>query len=109
MKSDLDILQLTDKEKIAFLEKRHESIIKWIERERQRAIDAIKPLPSPMDFQMSTEEEQEQTTRAIMESNWHHDSVEGAYSYLLTAIEVGDKQMIAKLYKEKFPSNEYEI
>jgi len=109
MKSDLDVLGLSDKEKIAFLEHRHEMIIKWIEREKQRAIDARKPLPSPMDFQMSTPEEQEKETRAIMESNWHHDAVKGAYSYLLTAIEVGDERMIAKLYKEKFPNNEYSI
>lgn len=109
MKSDLGTLQLTDKEKIAFLEKRHESIIKWLNNRIEEAKKEIIPEPHPLDFALSTEEEKENRLNDIYYTNRRANSIIDQYEYMLEAIENGTKSMITHLYKEKFPSNEYEI
>jgi hypothetical protein len=109
MKSDLDTLQLTDKEKIAFLEKRHESIIKWLNSRIEEAKKEIIPEPHPLDFALSTEEEKENRLNEISFTNRRAGCVISQSEYTLIAIENGTKSMIARLYKEKFPSNGYEI
>ena len=107
--TDLDILRLSDKEKAEFLSYERELIVKWIEREMNRAENSRKPIPHPLDFMMSTDEEKEKETRAVQEHNWHCDSVSNAYSYLLAAIEVGRKTLVNRMIKDKFPGNEYSI
>lgn len=106
---DLDLLELTDKEKIEFLLAQRTAIINWIKKEEKKHEDDRKPLPHPLDFSMRTDEERDTKESEIWAHNWHCDAVVGAYSYLLTAIEVGDAQMINQRLREKFPGNDYSI
>jgi len=108
--NDLNILGLTDAEKVAFLLRERDLMVKWIKRQKKKHEDDRKPMPAePLDFSLSTPEEKAEVEGAIWSHNWHCDAVSGAYSYLLTAIEVGRKRMVAELHKEKFPGDNYSI
>lgn len=106
---DLDLLKLTDAEKVTFLLHERGLIIKWIEKEMKKHEDDKKPMPHPLDFSLSTQEEKEAAEEKIWQHNRHCDTVASVYSYLLTAIEVGNRSLINRKLKEKFPGNEFSI
>ena len=109
MNKELDVLGLTDKEKVAFLTARHDMIIKWLNKVIENGKKSIVPEPHPLDFSLSTREEEDAERYRVERINDRAGSQIDSAEYTIEAIENGTKTMIDRMYKEKFPCNEFEI
>lgn len=103
---------LTDAEKIKFLERRHELILKWLVNQAAicRRYKRIPAVPRAEDAPPSGywHGEYEAACKAIEDINERHESAACAYETVLEAIENGNGKLMAQMFPPP-PFNEYQI
>lgn len=107
--NELDILQLNDKEMIEFLNWERNQLVSWLNSKIETARKEILPIPHPLSFSLSTDEEKDMELHRIGVHNHQRESVISHCEYLLIAMQNTRTARIHQILKEKFPGNEYSI
>lgn len=99
---------MSPEEKIAFLEKRHELILNWLQNQANRCRKAQTPILTQNDFAFSMMYHEDIQDAVRESARKHHECDDSAatYEYIIATINNGTKDMLKKFEE---PSNEYEI